>query len=82
MRERAEMSIEDPEAGLERAFIEEYLQERGCSLSTIGNRPAAEQRLLLTQASQYALGRLAEIDARASYVHQIHDANQPKPRKR
>ena len=81
MRERAETSIEDPEARLERAFIEEYLQERGCSLATIGSKPPAEQRLLLTQASQYALGRLAEIDARASYVHQIHDANQPKPRK-
>ena len=81
MRERAETSIEDPEASLERAFIEEYLQERGCSLSTIGTKPAAEQRLLLTQASQYALGRLAEIDARAAYVHQIHDANQSKHRK-
>lgn len=81
MRERAETSIEDPEAALERAFIEEYLQERGCSLATIGTKPAAEQRLLLAQASQYAVGRLAEIDARASYVHQIHDANQPKPRK-
>jgi len=81
MRERAETSLEDPEARLERAFIEEFLQERGCSLSTIGTKPPAEQRLLLTQASQYALGRLAEIDARAAYVHQIHDANQSKHRK-
>lgn len=80
MRERAETSLEDPEARLERAFIEEFLQERGCSLSTIGTKPPAEQRLLLTQASQYALGRLAEIDARAAYVHQIHDANQSKHR--
>jgi len=78
MRERAETSLEDPEARLERALIEEYLQERGCSLSTIGTKPPAEQRLLLTQASQYALGRLTEIDARAAYVHQIHDANQSK----
>jgi hypothetical protein len=78
MNQRAETSLEDPEARLERAFIDEYLHERGCSLSTIGTKPAAEQRALLTQASQYALGRLAEIDARAAYIHDIHDASQHK----
>ena len=78
MNQRAETSLEDPEARLERAFIEQYLQERGCSLSTIATKPPAEQRLLLTQASQYALGRLTEIDARASYIQQIHDASQHK----
>ena len=82
MNQRAETALEDPQARLERALIEEYLQERGCSLSTMNARPAGEQRVLLRQASQYALGRLAEIDARASYIHQIHDANQPKPRRR
>ena len=79
MRQRAETSLEDPQARLERALIEEYLQERGCSLSTMNARPAGEQRVLLRQASQYALGRLAEIDARAAYVHEIHDAAQHKP---
>ena len=73
MRERAEMSLEDPQAPLERAFIDEFLQERGCSLQTVNQRPPEEGRKLLVQASQYALGRLAEIDARAAYVHDIHD---------
>ena len=81
MNQRAETSLEDPEAKLERALIEEYLQERGCSLSTIGSKPTAEQRVLLTQASQYAVGRLAEIDARAAYIHDIHDASQHKVQK-
>jgi len=74
MRERAETSLEDPQGRLERALIEEYLHERGCSLSTMNAIPAGEQRVLLKQASQYALGRLAEIDARAAYIHGIHDA--------
>jgi hypothetical protein len=75
MRQRAETSLDDPQARLERALIEEYLQEHGCSLSTVNARPAAEQHLLLRQASQYAVGRLAEIDARAAYLHDIHDAS-------
>jgi hypothetical protein len=79
MRQRAETSLEDPQGRLERALIEEYLQERGCSLSTMNARPVGEQRSLLRQASQYALGRLAEIDARAAYIHEIHDATQHKP---
>ena len=78
MRERAETSLEDPQAHLERALIDEYLQERGLSLQTVSQRPDAERRALLKQASQYALGRLAEIDARAAYVHEIHDSARGK----
>jgi hypothetical protein len=73
MRERAETSIEDPQARLERTFIDQYLQERGCSLETVKNKPAEEGRRLLVEASRYAAGRLAEIDARAAYIHDIHD---------
>jgi hypothetical protein len=79
MSQRAETSLEDPQGRLERALIEEYLHERGCSLSTMNAIPAGEQQRLLRQASQYALGRLAEIDARAAYIHDIHDATQHKP---
>lgn len=76
MRQRAEKSLEDPQARLERALIEQYLQERGCSLSTMKAKSAGEQQKLLGEASLYAAGRLAEIDARAAYIHEIHDAAQ------
>jgi hypothetical protein len=66
--------MEDPQAKLERALIDEYLQERGCTLQTLNEKPADERRALLTQASLYAAGRLAEIDARAVYIHDIHDS--------
>jgi hypothetical protein len=72
MAERAETPLEDPLAQLERALIDDYLQTRGCSLSTIDLRPPDERRLLLTQAAQYAAVRLAEIDARAAYVNEMH----------
>jgi hypothetical protein len=72
MRERAETALDDPQARLERALIDEFLNARGCTLSTVGQKPPAERHALLTQATQYALGRLAEIDARAAYLHEIH----------
>jgi hypothetical protein len=76
MPERAETPLEDPQARLERALIDEYLQGRGCTLSTVGLRPPDERRQLLTQAAQYAAVRLAEIDARAAYVQEIHKGAQ------
>ncbi len=72
MRERAETPLEDPQAQLERALIDEFLQKHGCTLATVNLKPAPERRDLLTQASQYAAIRLAEIDARAAYVHELH----------
>ena len=72
MPERAETPLEDPQARLERALIEEFLMEQGCDLSTVNLRPPGERRALLVQASLYAAVRLAEIDARAAYVHEIH----------
>jgi hypothetical protein len=71
MRERAEAELEDPQARLERTFLEEYLTARGRSLSTV-SMSAPGDRQLLRQAAEYAAVRLAEIDARAAYIHQIH----------
>jgi hypothetical protein len=76
MRERAETALEDPQARLERALIEDFLQAKGCSLSSISLKSPGELQALLTQAAQYAAVRLAEIDARAAYMHQIHGGSQ------
>lgn len=72
MAQRADTPLDDPQARLERALISEYLSTRGCDLSTIDLKPADERRELMRQASQYAAVRLAEIDARAAYVHDLH----------
>ena len=72
----SETAFEDPLARLERAFIDEFLAARGTTLSTVGERPPAERQDLLTQAARYAAGRLAEIDARAAYLHEIHGGSE------
>lgn len=72
MAQRAETPLDDPQARLERALISEYLAKRGCDLATINLIPASESHELLRQASLYAAGRLAEIDARAAYVNELH----------
>jgi len=64
--------MEDPEGQLERALIEEFLVAHGHSLCAIEALPADQRRRLLEAASVYAAGRLAEIQARAHYVHDLH----------
>jgi hypothetical protein len=70
---RDEGPIEDPESRLERAFIEEFLRLRGHDVHSVAMLPDAECRRLLGEASTYAALRLAEVNARSHYVHDIHD---------
>lgn len=64
--------MEDPEAQLERAFIDEYLKLHGHDAETVRLLPEAQMITLLEAASTYAAGKLAEFEARAHYVHDIH----------
>jgi hypothetical protein len=77
--ERADVPLEDPLAKLERAFIDEYLREQGLDLRTLHELPADRIKSILRRAAVYAAGRLAEVEARASYVHGIHGATQKVP---
>jgi hypothetical protein len=63
--------IEDPQAQLERAFMDEYIRLRGYDPESVRLRPEAEVMVLLEAASMYAAGRLAEFECRAHYVHDI-----------
>lgn len=76
MRERAETELQDPQGKLERALIEEYLRQHGCSLDTVSMKAPGERRRLLAEAAQHAAVRLAEIDARAAYIHDIHGGSE------
>ena len=76
MSERAERPLEDPMAPLERAFIEQYLREHGHSAESILRLPADERRVVMVKAAQHAAVRLAEVDARSAYVHEIHGAKE------
>ena len=64
--------LDDSERRLEQAFIEEFLRGRGYSLGTVHALPEDEAKRLLREASIYAAGKLAEVEARSHYVHEIH----------
>jgi hypothetical protein len=67
-------AFEDPQAKLERAFIDEFLRARGYEGIKLSELPVAQRELVMKQASSYASGRLSEVDARARFVHEIHGA--------
>jgi hypothetical protein len=64
--------LEDPAGPLDRAFIDEFLTMRGRTISDIADLTEAEKARLLVQACTYAAARLAEMEARAHYVVEIH----------
>jgi hypothetical protein len=62
----------DQNAPLEQALMREFLEQRGFSEEGVNRLPEPERHLLLTQASTWASNRLAEVEARAHYVHELH----------
>jgi hypothetical protein len=62
----------DPEAHLERAFIEEFLRRKGYDAASVLALAEHERMALLREASIYAAGKLTEVEARARYVHDLH----------
>jgi hypothetical protein len=64
--------MDDPEAGLEKALIESYLQTKGVDSERLHFLPEGEAKRLLTEASVFAATKLAEVEARAQFVHEIH----------
>lgn len=65
-------AIEDPEGQLESALIEEFLRSRGFDSSALRALPEDEAKRLRAEATVHAAARLAEVDARAHFVHNLH----------
>ena len=59
-------------AHLEQALIDDFIRMRGHDPAHINQLPAGERDALLRQATTYAGAKLAEVEARAHYVHEIH----------
>ncbi len=64
--------IQDQMARLEQAFIEEFIRKGGHDPAHLEMLPQAERDSLLKRAATYAAARLAEVESRAHYVHEIH----------
>jgi len=73
--ERSEFPLEEPQAALERAFIEEYLRAHGHDLRTLHKLPTDQVKGVLREAALHAATKLAELEARAHYIHDIHGAS-------
>ena len=73
--ERSEFPLEEPQAALERAFIDEYLRANGHDLRTLYTLPGDQVKVVLRQAALYAAAKLAKHEARSHYVHEIHGAS-------
>lgn len=65
-------SCETPLSSLERVYLEEYLRSRGVCLMHLHRLPNEEARALMVKASIYASNKLAEIELRAAFIHEIH----------
>lgn len=66
--------IEDPNALLERALIEEYLSEQGYSLEKLKELPKKVAEQLMKEATRFASLKLEEIEDRAHFIDEIHDS--------
>lgn len=62
-----------PLADLERALIDAYLRGRGFDEAALALLAATDRDALLTEASVFASTKLAEIEARSHYLHEIHE---------
>jgi hypothetical protein len=64
--------LSDRFAQLERGFIDEFIRLQGYDYATLNKLPDAQRHAMLTSASTYAATKLAEIESRAHYIHDIH----------
>lgn len=64
--------VEDPEGELEKALIAEFLRTRGVDSVVLHSMPHEDAKALLAEASTYAANKLAEVEARAHFVHELH----------
>ncbi len=69
--------MEDPYAPLEKKLIAEYLRSKGYALEDLRQLPEDEVKRLMTEASLYASTKLAEVETRARFVHDVHGSSPP-----
>lgn len=66
-------AVEDPNALLENALIEEYLKEKGYTHDDLKKLPPELAAKLMKEASRYASLKMEEVEARAHLVKELHE---------
>lgn len=67
-------SEEEIHALLERCLIEEYLKNKGHTRESLKRLPDDEAHQIMKEASTYASGKLSEIEIRARFTRDLHNA--------
>ena len=65
-------TMQDRQALLERSFIDEYIRSHGHDPATLHELAPEQMHELLKAAAIHAAMKLAEVESRAHYVHEIH----------
>lgn len=64
-------SEEEIHAELGKSLIDEYLKNRGYTPESLNKLPKDEAHRIMSEASTYASGKLAEIENRARYTQNL-----------
>lgn len=65
-------ATEGPQSALERKYIQEYLESQGTNLENLSRLPEDEMQNLMREACKYASLKLAEVESRAKFRHEIN----------
>ncbi|NTW09342.1 MAG: hypothetical protein HGA28_07220 [Anaerolineaceae bacterium] len=68
------VTAQDIHAFLEKTLLEAYLNGRGYSLEALKDLPEEKAKQLMKEASIYASSKLAEVEIKAQFVKDLHDA--------
>ncbi|HEX6292319.1 MAG TPA: hypothetical protein VFZ66_24240 [Herpetosiphonaceae bacterium] len=60
------------QAQLERAYIEQYLNNLGYTEETLRNLPEMQVRQIMSAASLFASIKLTEVEARSHWAEELH----------
>ena len=72
MRDPDAPKMEDVTAHLELALIEQFIRSRGIDPAKLHELPDDERVQLQKEAAAHTALKLAEMESRAHYVHEIH----------
>ncbi len=73
MSETTESFRDGPQARMEKALLEEYLQTRGYSFKDLGELPEEEAKSLMIKACKYASVKLAQVESAARFRETIRE---------
>jgi len=65
-------ATEGPQSALERKYIQEFLETKGFNLESLSELPKDEIQHLMREACKYASLKLAEVESRAKFRHDIN----------